>query len=419
MIDGSPLPKRRRPMLDVERDLAQAQARDLDWEHGAFENWWPEPPDDVIAVSRYAAAAYQHTNGFFAPAIPSLKRLDAEVKAMAAAVVDMPQAGAMTLTVGGTESNYLAVKAARDKALAAGRPAKNIVIPDTGHPSFDKHGDMMGHDVIRVPVADDWRADPEAMAAAVDAGTFMLVGSAPSYSFGVVDPITELGQVALDRGIWLHVDACVGAFILPFIRRAGRPIPAYSLAVPGVASISGDLHKFGFCPTGISTLALRDGSDLGFQRFVSNAWPGGTYVRNGFVGSRSGGIVAAAWATLQILGEEGYLELAARMLAVADRLVAGVGGIEPLRVVGGQDCGVVAIASDESAASIGLIAATLAETQWSVGMNGEPPSLHLLTSPLRRMEAVDDFVEALAWSTGEVAAGRGAGQARVAAYSAE
>jgi glutamate/tyrosine decarboxylase-like PLP-dependent enzyme len=416
MSDQPVLPLRRRRALDVMRQLNAYQAEDLSWDDGNFGIWWPSLPPDVFLVARDAFAQFAHMNGGFGE-IPSLTRVNRELRAMVADVLRAPSADGVTITGGGTESNFLAMKTARDWARERGQLTErpNIVVPYTAHPSFDKHADTMGLTVVRVPVAGDFRADPAALAEAVTDDTFMLAGSMPSYSHGVADPIAALAALARERGIWMHVDACVGGFLHPFFRRLGRRLPEFDFTVDGVDSIAADLHKFGYCLNGISTFTLRDEAHREYQRYAMSNWPHGSYVRYTFGGSRSGAPIAAAWAVMQYLGEEGYLDIARRILHVTEQMAAGIRDIPGLELVCEPELGVIAITSREL--SVPRLAVALRRRGPSTYLNAEPPAIHLLMDPVDDL-AVDRYLEKLALASGDVRSGRVTDQA-VAAYTTE
>ena len=279
---------------EIEQRIHELLALDPDLEKGWPDTLWPVIPDRALAAGRTAMGQFAHLNGFVKP--ESLMAIEDELMVMIRSLLQVPEAGATTLTVGGTESNHLALKGALFRARAEDRltaPA-NVVLASTVHPSFDKAAEEFGIEVRRVPVGPDFRADVTAMAAAIDGGTVQLVGSTPNYTHGVLDPVPALGELALSKDIWLHIDACVGGFLLPHVRRLGKLPWEAGFAVPGVTSISADLHKLGFTPTGISTLSVRD-ADLrlhhGFKLAVDNGWPFRDYARIGFSGSRSGAVV--------------------------------------------------------------------------------------------------------------------------------
>jgi glutamate/tyrosine decarboxylase-like PLP-dependent enzyme len=325
-------------------ELDARAAGDVDWRGGrVFSLVYHAGPAHEDLVAR-AHTRYASTNLLNPLAFASLRRLERELVEMVAELMHGDASTVGTVTSGGTESILCAVAAYRDRARRT-RPwirRPELVVPRTIHPAFDKAAHYFGVRLVKVDVGPDLRADVRAMARAISWRTIGLVGSAPQYPHGVVDPIADLGALALRRRLPLHVDACVGGFVLPWLERLGRTIPRWDFRVPGVTSISADLHKFGYAAKGASVLLWRRPRDLRDQIFVATDWPGGIYASPTLLGTRPGGPIAGAWAALQALGEDGYLELARRASDAADRLRAGIAAIPQLAVLGRGDATIVA-----------------------------------------------------------------------------
>jgi glutamate/tyrosine decarboxylase-like PLP-dependent enzyme len=301
-------------------------------------------------------------------------------------------AGAMT--TGGTESIFLAVKSARDWARKH-RPQiaqPEILAPQTAHPAFNKAADFMGLRVRRVPAGKDFCADRAAMEAAIGPNTIMMIGSAPAFPHGVVDPIEALGMIAQRRGLWFHVDACVGGFIAPFARKLGVPIPAFDFAVPGVRSISADLHKYGYTAKGASTVLYRDRESFSFQAYEFDDWPRGKYATQSLVGTRAGGAIAAAWAVMNYLGESGYMRVTERVLSTRRAIEDGVRGLG-FEVWGKPQLGILTYGSTRD--DIYAVADRLGERGWFVGRLAEPRGIHLMLN-LTHEPVVADYLADLA-----------------------
>ncbi|MEV4169256.1 aspartate aminotransferase family protein [Nonomuraea sp. NPDC049709] len=274
-------------------------------------------------------------------AFPSVVEMERQV---VGAVADLLGGGHGIFTSGGTESIMLAVKAARD---LAGRDRPNLVLPVTAHPAFHKAAHYLGVEVVAVPVdLETYKVRARDVEEAIGADTVLVVASAPSYPQGVIDPVEEIGAVAAAAGVQFHVDACVGGWLLPWLREAGAAIPPFDLSVPGVTSISCDLHKFGYAPKGASVLLFADPAMRRKAYFASAAWPGYTIINATVQSSRSAGPLGGAWATLQALGREGYVELGRATLEAADRLREGIAAIPGLRVLGAPESSLVAFAGD-------------------------------------------------------------------------
>ncbi|GAA3544768.1 aminotransferase class V-fold PLP-dependent enzyme [Nonomuraea rosea] len=291
-------------------------------------------------VNDAATAAYLEmleVNCLDPTAFPSVVEMERQV---VGAVADQLGGGHGIFTSGGTESIMLAVKAARDSSRRA-RP--NLVLPVTAHPAFHKAAHYLGVEVVAVPVdLATYRVRAKDVAAAVDADTILVVASAPSYPQGVIDPIEEVAAVAAAAGLPFHVDACVGGWLLPWLRAAGAEIPPFDLSVPGVTSISCDLHKFGYAPKGASVVLFADPAMRRKAYFASAGWPGYTIINATVQSSRSAGPLGGAWATLQALGREGYTELGRATLEATTRLREGIAAIPGLRVLGEPESSLVA-----------------------------------------------------------------------------
>lgn len=385
------------------------KSADANWRAGRVPLYVFGATPAVAEVGRDAFMAFFTENVLGAKrAFGSLKRMEEEVIAMALDLFHGPEGATGNMTSGGTESIVMAVKACRDFNRATRKNPThrgNIVLPLTAHPAFDKGANLMDLEIRRTPIADDLRADPAAMEAAMDADTIMLVGSTPCFPYGVVDPIPALSDLALRKNTWLHVDACVGGYFAPFAKALGRPIPDFDFANPGVMSLSADLHKFGFCPKPASTVFYRDAEKHAAQALDLDVWPNGRFVTNTMVGTRPGGGVAAAWAVLNFLGRAGYMAIAERMLAMRDAYVEGIEAIPGMTVFGRPDLSILAFGAPAKDAD--SIAAGMAARHWVPGMVRTPPGLHLMMSLLHE-PAREDYLRDLAAAVAEAkpAAGR-------------
>ena len=368
----------------IDAALAEMAKADADWRGGRVPLFVFGATPEVAEVGRSAFMAYFTENALGAKrAFGSLKKMEEEIVSMCLDLFHAPAGAAGNMTSGGTESVVMAVKACRDYSRARRGDAShrgNLVLPETAHPAFDKAALMMDLPVRRVPVGADLRADVAAMAAATDADTILIAGSVPCFPYGVVDPLPELSELALSRGVWLHVDACVGGYFAPFARALGRPIPSFDFALPGVASLSADLHKFGFCPKPASTVFYRDAERAGAQAFDLDVWPTGRFATATLVGTRPGGGVAGAWAVLNFLGREGYCAIAERLLAMRDAYVKGIEGIAGMRVFGVPDLSIMAFGA--AGRDMNSVASGMSARGWIPGMVRKPPGLHLMMSLL-------------------------------------
>ncbi|MEZ5091229.1 aspartate aminotransferase family protein [Nocardioides sp.] len=369
-------------MTDVTARLEELRAGDLPVHGGrtlayVYDAGLPE----LDALARDAVAAYAGANGLDPTAFPSLLSMENELVGFACGLVDAPPGAVGTVTSGGTESCLLAVQAARDGAPEVTRP--NIVLPSTGHAAFRKAAHYFGVELRSVAVGDDFRADADAMEAALDDDTVLVVASAPSYAHGVVDPVTEIAAVAAARGIRCHVDACIGGWVLPFATRLGRQVPPWTFAVEGVTSISVDTHKYAYAPKGTSLLLHRTSALRRPQYFASADWPGYTMINSTMQSTKSGGPLAGAWTVVQSLGEAGYLDLARQAFEATDAIVAGVAALDGLEVLAAPDSTLVTVVTDGSCDPF-TVADEMKLRGWylqpQLSYAGSPANLHLTVS---------------------------------------
>ncbi|WP_329037294.1 aminotransferase class V-fold PLP-dependent enzyme [Streptomyces sp. NBC_00178] len=363
---------------------------------------------DELAADAYTAFAT--VNALDPTVFPSVARLENDLVAAVAALLGAPGAQG-TFTSGGTESILLAVKTARDHGRAErGITEPRMVLPSTAHAAFHKAAAYLGVEPFVVPVDPvTFRADAEAMAAALDDRTVLVVASTPSYAHGVIDPVAGIAAAAAARGVLCHVDACIGGWILPYLRRAGREVQPFDLSVPGVTSLSVDLHKYGYADKGASVVLYRDAALRRYQYFAHAGWPGYPVVNPTVQGTKSGGLLAQAWAVLQHVGEEGYTALAGRVGEASDRLLAGLRSIDGVRVLGDPAAGLVAFTvagREDGAPDLSLLlhlADEMRELGWylqpQLSFDGLPPNLHLTLTPATVGQVgplLDDLTAALA-----------------------
>lgn len=334
---------------------------------------------------------------------PSTSKFEAEVVAMTGKMLsaeETPDEIVGTVTSGGTESILMAMKTYRDWAKETkGISEPEIIVPTTAHTAFTKAGDYFGMKVIRVPVGEDFKADVRATKDAITENTIALVGSAPPFPHGIVDPIEELSEIARQHELGFHTDACLGGFILPWAEKLGYEVPAFDFRLPGVTSISVDTHKYGYAAKGTSVILYRGPEFRHYQYFSVTDWPGGFYISPTFAGSRPGALIAVAWAAMVSMGESGYLEAAQRILKTTDWLKREMREISDIQVIG-DPLFMVAFQSDTL--DVYKIMEYLTERNW--GLNGLqlPPSVHICVTLRHTQEGVkerflEDFKEAVAY----------------------
>lgn len=288
--------------------------------------------DELQRVIGTAFSEFLTHNAVFGEALPNLARMEREVITMALEIAGGGPDAAGFMTLGGSESIFSAMHAMRARARARQQgPVLEVVVPDSIHPAFVKAAHYLDLVLIRVPLADDLRADVTAMESHIGPNTIAICGSAPQWPHHRFDPIRELAELAAAHDLWMHVDACVGGYLAPFVREAGWPIPDYDLSVPGVSSMSADLHKWGYAAKPASTVLYASAELAEWQAHAPVRWDCGMYETSTPSGSRPGSSIAGAWAVLRYLGRDGFTDLARRTMRVRDELVAGIDAIDGLQ----------------------------------------------------------------------------------------
>ncbi len=387
----------------LRKDLERRKQSDFDWENGKVALYNYKVDEGLDLAIREAYQIYFGENALGRRAFPSIAQLEDEVIDFGLDLFNCPDGGAGIFTSGGTESIIIAVKAARAWARANKPDVKNpmIVAPETAHPSFNKAAYLLDMTVVRVPMRDDFRAAVDAMRSALTPDTVMLVGSAPSYSHGVFDDIEGLADLAQQYELWCHVDACLGGFLAPFARKLGYEIPPFDFAVPGVTSLSADLHKYGYAPKGASLSLYRTEEFKDCAKFTFNEWPRGVYTTYTLSGTRPGGAVAGAWAALRYLGDDGYVAAAKTVMETRDALVAGIEAIPALRVHRPYDLGVFIFGSTDDQVDINAVMECMRERGWFVGSTAKPIAIHYSVNPIHA-QSVDAYLSDLESSVDEV-----------------
>ncbi len=342
-------------------------------------------------------ALHSQSNPLHADIWPSTTKFEAEIVAMTA---HMLGAGAPedeiggTVTSGGTESILLAMKTYRDWAREhKGIRKPEMVAPVTAHAAFEKASQYFNIKLVRIPVDDGCRADVEAARRALSRNTIVVVGSAPAFPHGTLDPIAELSELARQEGIGFHTDACLGGFILPWAEKLGYPVPGFDFRLPGVTSMSADTHKYGYAAKGTSVVLYRGAELRRFQYYATPDWPGGLYFSPTFAGSRPGALSAACWAAMLSLGEEGYLDAARKILETGAAIRRGVESIPELRVLG-DPLWVIAFTSDSL--NIYRVLDFMTSRHWSLNGLHRPPAMHLAVTLRHTQPGVAErFIEDL------------------------
>jgi len=375
------MPETSTPRESIIEKMNGMRSGDANWKDGRTWSLVYYAGEEIYGLLKDAYTMFMSENGLNPMAFPSLKQFENEVVAMTADMLGGDSDVAGTMTSGGTESILLVVRTARDWARAE-KPhiAKpEMILPVTAHPAFEKAAKYFDVTPVRIPIRDDFRADVAAAREVINENTIMMVGSAPCYPYGVVDPIGELAETAQARGLWFHVDCCLGGFMLPFVRKLGYPVPDFDFRVPGVASISADIHKYGYAAKGASTILYRNKDLRRYQFTVFTEFPGGVYISPTMAGTRPGGAIAAAWAVMNHLGEEGYLKLARKVMDTTRELMDGVRSIPELYILGEPHMSVFAFASDEI--DVYALGDAMEARGWFLDRQQNPASLHMMVTP--------------------------------------
>ena len=417
-MSNNPLPPHGRNWEKVKAEMEVAQEEDSPWyNERMFIGGSYFGGEDVVKVANEAYQMYINYNALYATKIfPSLVGYETDIVSALLEMMNAPMGASGSITTGGTESLIMAVKTAHAWAHdhRPGATVPEIVVPHAAHPAFDKTAHLMGIKAVRITQSPDFRADVEAIERTINDNTIMLAASAPSYPFGVTDPISEIAALAEKHGLWLHVDACHGGFIFPFARKLGYPIPDYDFAVPCVTSISVDVHKLGYANKGVSALLLRDASLETYQRYTFEDWPSGMYSTQNLMGSRSGGGLASAWAVLNYLGEAGYLERVGKILDTRERFLDGIRGINGLEIWGEPEAYLIAFGSNTF--DIFAVDEGMAERGWLASRLIDPPAIHLFLD-MSHTSIVTDYLHDLTEVVNAVKSGKIQSRKKGALYS--
>ena len=403
------LPQRGRSADEVIADLTAKRDGDVRWEDGRTFGMVYDGGPGVREVAERAAELYLHENALNTLAFPSLRSIQSEVVGWTSSLLHGPDTASGFLTSGGTESILCAVKAARERGRAErGIDAPEMVLASSAHAAFHKAAHLFGIDVHIAPVLDDWTADVAAMAELVNERTVLVVGSAPQYPQGVIDDIPAIAALAASVDANCHVDACMGGFVLPFAEMLGRSVAPWDFRVDGVTSISADIHKLGYAPKGVSVVLYRSKELRKYQTFVFDDWLGGFYASPNLQGSRSGLPMAAAWAVMQHLGLDGYVELTRSVLDNADAMRAGIAAIDGVHVLGDGTFHLIAMAADPASSidiDVFAVGDALLERGWYHDRQKPPDNLHSTVSNTNAGQ-IDAYLAGLADAVTQVGVSR-------------
>jgi sphinganine-1-phosphate aldolase len=405
-------PFERLPQEGVERDrllemvIEMSEREDAPARKGKISGSLYHGGEEHFAFLAEVYRHFAHMNVLQRDMYPSATKFEGEIISMTLGLLNGDRASGEgdapcgVLTSGGSESLISAMLVYRERGRERGIAEPEVVMPATAHVALLKAAHYLGIRAIQTPVNGEFRADTEAIAAEIGPRTVALVGSAGTYPHGVIDPIAELSELALEHDLGLHVDGCLGGFILPWAERLGHDVPPWDFRLPGVTSISADTHKYGYAPKGTGVLLYRNPGLRRHQYFISTDWPGGIYASPGIAGSRSGGLVASTWAALVSLGEGGYLELAEGILATAAELRQAIESVPELQTFGRSPF-MVAFGSEEL--DIWHVNDALQDRGWRMNGCQRPPGLHFCVTRPNTLPGVAkafaaDLAEAVAYA---------------------
>ncbi len=388
--------------IDLLKEMENIRKDDINWRDGKVWSLVYHATDEHTEMLKKAYTMFFSKNALSPIAFPSLKKFEIEVISMTVDLFNGDKRCCGSMTSGGTESILMAIKTYRDWAKEKFPRIKEpeMILPSSAHPAFDKGADYFNVKSTRVPVdQSSHQADVKAMENAINENTILLVGSACDFPRGVVDPISELGEIAQEYGIGLHVDGCLGGFMLPFVKKLGYEVPAFDFSVPGVTSISADVHKYGYGAKGASTILYRKERVWKHQFSVYTDWSGGIYISPSMRGTRPGGAIAAAWAAMKHLGMNGYLNLAKIVMDASEKLIKGINQIPKLYIIGKPVMSVFSFTSDKI--DVYYLGDLLDKKGWHLDRIQFPNALHMMVNP-HHAEIVDTFLKDLRKTVTEV-----------------
>ncbi len=369
---------------EIKNEISIRRKSDLDWKSGKAFCLMYDPGEETRALIKESYNEFFSENALNPTSFPSLRKMESEVVSMILNLMNAPDAAAGTMTSGGTESILMSVLVAR-KVSSVDRP--NIILATTAHPAFHKAAEYFGFEIKTVEVNASFKLEAKEVEKQIDANTVLLVGSAPSYPHGTIDELEAIGEVAIKSELLFHVDACIGGMMLPFLPNQSA-LPIYDFEIPGVTSISVDLHKYGFSSKGASVILYRTKELRRKQFSIYTKWPGGIYGSPSMAGSRPGGTIAAAWTALNCIGLSGYREHAARALSVTNKVKRYVSDHPELELLGNPDMTIVAFKCKR--VNVYELADELNIQGWHFERLQDPAGIHLTIGSWHE-NVVDDF----------------------------
>lgn len=376
---------------------------DKDWKNGKVWSLVYHLDDEHSDFMKTVYTSYFSENGLNPVAFKSLKRFEHETVRMTLNMLHGGPKSVGNMTSGGTGSITIAIKCYRDYFLSKRKLIQGVykfiqpemILPASAHPAFRKAAQYFGVKVVEAPLDKNFRVDVKAVKRLINLNTMLIVGSAPCYPYGVIDPIEDLGRLAKKKNIPLHVDACVGGFILPFVEALGYPIPAFDFRVDGVTSMSADIHKYGYAAKGASLILYRSMDIMKHQFFIDESWCGGIYISPSLQGTKPGGAIASAWAALKAIGREGYMTNAKLLMELTQSMVDGINAIDGLEVMGHPEVCLIGFrSSDKRKVNIFVIGDLMEKKGWHIDRQQNPNSLHISLNPTHEF-ATEEYLKDL------------------------
>jgi sphinganine-1-phosphate aldolase len=387
-----PMPDSGQNSPDILSQLDGFKSEDPEYKNGkvwSLVYYIDEAHQDLLKESYFK---YSSENGLNPTAFKSIKKMENEIISATASILNGTKDVCGVVTSGGTESCLMAVKTYRDMAKDERRVKKpEMIIPETAHVAWYKASEYFGVKIRQVPLDDNLVPDLKKLKKMINRNTVMILGSAPEYPHGTIDPIEAMGEIAQKHNIPLHVDACVGGFILPFMEMNGENIPRWDYRVPGVTSISADIHKYGYAAKGASTITYRNLDYLRYQMFVQADWSGGVFASSALLGTRPGGAYAGAWAALQYFGIDGYKKLAHETSQAVNKLKDGIRNIPELDIMGNPQGPLFAYLSNDPNVNIFAVGDQMDDKGWKVNKNQKPNGLHAMVTA-QHLKVVDEYL---------------------------
>lgn len=380
----------------ILKSLSDFKSHDPDFKNGKTWSLVYYLNEEHHHLLKESYGLYMNENGLNPMAFKSLKKMEHEVVQLTAGLFHGNEHTVGCMTSGGTESLLMAIKTYRDRARSE-KPwirKPEIIVPESIHVAVMKACEYFDVTFKIAKLRKDKRVDLKSVKKLIGRNTILVMGSAPQYPHGVIDPISDLSELCLKKKIPLHVDACVGGFLLPFLEKNGINLPLWDFRLEGVTSISADLHKYGYAAKGASLLMYKSMEYMKYQFFIYENWPGGVYASPSIPGTKSGGSIAAAWATIHSLGEEGYKEKAKMIWETSKKLQAKIDEIEPLKIISNPDMSVFAFISTDKEVNVFAVADQMQEKGWHIDRQQDPECIHMMVTP-NHAKVVETYIEDL------------------------